>query len=136
MGSKTSWYMCVLLFPCPSYFWEDIFSFSRINLAVVGIGGSPKARACSSGEGEGFPSSELKDDNNKRDMHLQCDGTHSRAKWGRAFEEKTSSEPAAPEVSGSGELVPPRVCASTGVYSSKSEGTRLIEVCSAFEEVR
>lgn len=48
---------------------------------------------------------------------------------------KTSSEPDAPEVFGFGEVVSLIDHALTGANSFRVEGTRLIKVCSAFEEV-
>ncbi|XP_075096252.1 uncharacterized protein LOC107809276 [Nicotiana tabacum] len=70
-----------------------------------------------------------------RDMHSQGDGTQSNVKRGRGFETETPSEPAAPKVPSSRKVVSPRDRALTGVDSYRAEGTRLIDVHSAYEEV-
>lgn len=128
--AKTLWYVHTLLLPYPSCIWEGIFPFSCTNLVVVGIGGSPRARLCSSGEGEELPASELKDGDNKRDTPF------SRAKRGHVFEEGTSPESVVPVVSDLREEIPPSDHASTEFGPSRAKGAGSTEVCLAIEEVR
>lgn len=91
---------------------------------------------CFSEEGEESLASGLRDDDNKRDRHLRCDGAFSGAGWAHIFEDGVSPESVAPRVPDSWPAVPLREHVVPEVGSSGSAGAVSTGVCSDFEEVR
>nr|XP_009775423.1 PREDICTED: uncharacterized protein LOC104225347 [Nicotiana sylvestris] len=92
-------------------------------------------RQCSF-EGKESSALEPRDDGDESDQHPRCDRAFSGAERAHVFEEKASSESAAPEISDSWAAIPPSEYTLPEVSSSGAEEAGSTGVCSDFEEVR